>query len=258
MSDTTFPKVGIILMNYNLPEETDYVYEKLVKNLTKSNYDYEICVVDNASDKAPASKYTTIRSIVNTRTMGAILLGAHYFNRKPDVKYTLYMHNDMDFNENTDIIAHIVDFMENNERVAVVHPAIDPSGAAVPIGDQIVVHNPDNKEGFRRVMPNIHGYITMDDTSPIFVRKTDWNLVGGQDPRLSRCYCSGKDFYSALNTIGKEIYLCDTVPIIHRGQYTYTKQVGDESYQTLDREAYAEMIPVMIEKYGENWRSKIL
>ncbi len=73
------PKVGIALLNYNLPEETDYVYESLVKNLDKTNY--EICVVDNASDKAAPSKYTTIKSLVNTRTMGAILLGAHYFNR---------------------------------------------------------------------------------------------------------------------------------------------------------------------------------
>jgi ATP-dependent RNA circularization protein (DNA/RNA ligase family) len=68
------PKTGIALLNYNLPNETDFVYENLVKNLTKTNY--EICVVDNASDKAPPSKYTTTKSIVNTRTMGAILLGA--------------------------------------------------------------------------------------------------------------------------------------------------------------------------------------
>ena len=249
------PVVGIVLMNYNLPAETDYVYEKLLKSLTKTSY--EICVLDNSSDKAPPSKYTKIRTLVNTRTMGAILLGAHYFNRRPHVKYVFYMHNDMDFNENVDILDHLVEFMEQNPNVAVVHPAIDPSGAAVPIGDQIVIHHPENTAGFRRVMPNIHGLITMDDTSPILVRKTDWNLVGGQDPRLSRCYGSGKDFYSSLSAIGKEIYMCDIVPIIHKGQYTYTKQVGDEPYATLDREAYAEMVPVMTEKYGPGWRTKL-
>ena len=81
------PKVGIALLNYNLPNETDTVYDALVKNLDNTNY--EICVVDNASDKAPPSKYTTIKSIVNSRTMGAILLAAHYFNRNPDVKYVI-------------------------------------------------------------------------------------------------------------------------------------------------------------------------
>jgi hypothetical protein len=252
MSEKTGPRVGIILMNYNLPVETDYVYEKLLKSLTKTNF--EICVVDNASDKTHPSKYTTIRSIVNTRTMGAILLGAHYFNRKPDVKYTFFMHNDMDFNENIDILEDCVAFMEANENVAVVHPSIDPAGATVPIGDGIVVNHPHNTEGFRRVMPNAHGSISMDDTSPILVRKTDWNLVGGQDPRLSRCYASGKDFYTSLNKIGKEIWMCDKVAIIHKGQYTYTMGVGDEPYQTLDREAYAEMAFVMSEKYGPNWR----
>jgi hypothetical protein len=249
------PKVGIVLMNYNLPVETDYVYEKLIRNLKKENYDYEICVIDNASDKAPESKYTTMRNLVNTRTMGAILSGAHYFNRKQDVKYVLYMHNDMDFNEDIDILSHLVDFMEKNEQVAVLHPAIDPSGAAVPIGDQIVVHNPNNAAGYRRVMPNVYDAISMDDTSPILVRKSDWNQVGGQDPRLSRCYASGKDFYTSLHRIGKEIWMCDIVPIIHRGQYTYTKQVGDEPYSTLDREAYGEMARVMTEKYGPNWRA---
>lgn len=249
----TESKVGIVLMNYNLPEETDYVFEKLIKSLTRTRY--EICVLDNASDKAPPSKYTTIKSIVNTRTMGAILLGAHYFNRKHDVKYVFYMHNDMDFDENVDILHHLVEYMDANDDVAVVHPSIDPAGAAVPIGDQIVIHHPENVDQFRQVLPNIHGMITMDDTSPILVRKSDWNMVGGQDPRLSRCYGSGKDFYTSLHRIGKKIVMCDTVPIIHKGQYTYTKEMGDESYQNLDRAAWAEMFVVMTEKYGPNWRT---
>jgi hypothetical protein len=250
---TEKPKVGIVLMNYNLPTETDYVYEKLVKSLKQESYTYELCVIDNASDKAPASKYTTIRSVVNTRTMGAILLGAHYFNRIQDVKYVMYFHNDMDFDENVDILEDIINYMEVNEHVAVVHPSIDPSGAAVPIGDTIVVHWPHNTEGYRRVMPNVLDVITMDDTSPIVVRKTDWNLVGGQDPRLTRCYGSGKDFYTSLHRIGKEIHMCDKIQIIHKGQYTYTMQVGDEPYATLDRQAYMEMMPVMTEKYGRDW-----
>ena len=247
------PKVGIVLINYNLPNETNYVYEKLIKSLTHTNY--EICVVDNASDKDVPSKYTTIRAVVNGRTMGGILLGAHYFNRKQDIKYVFYMHNDMDFNESVDILKDCVDFMEQNDNVAVVHPSINASGAAVPIGDKVVVTNNTNAFGFRRVVPNINDVITMDDTSPILVRKTDWNLVGGQDPRLSRCYNSGKDFYTALHKIGKEIYMCDKVSIIHKGQYTYTKKVGDESYQTLDWEANNETYPIMVEKYGLNWRT---
>jgi GT2 family glycosyltransferase len=248
----SLPKVGIVLMNYNLPIETDYVYEKLQKSLTRTNF--RICVLDNASDKASPSKYTNLRSIVNTRTMGAILLGAHHFNRQHDIKYVFYIHNDMDFDENVDILEHLVEFMEKNENVAVIHPAIDPAGAAVPIGDQIVVHNPDNKDGFRKVMPNLNDVITMDDTSPILVRKSDWNLVGGQDPRLTRCYGAGRDFYTQLHKAGKEIYICDQIPIIHKGQYTYTKNVGDEPYQILDRSAYQEMFFVMSEKYGPMWR----
>ena len=37
-------------------------------------------------------------------------------------------------------------------------------------------------------------------------------------------------------------------------QYTYLKNVGDESYQTLDKEAWMEMEIVMSEKYGKNWK----
>lgn len=246
------PKVGIALLNYNLPNETDSVYEALVKNLDKTNY--EICVVDNASDKAPPSKYTTIKSIVNGRTMGAILLAAHYFNRKPDVKYVFYMHNDMSFRESGDILYDMVLHMEANPQIAVIHPALNQAATPVWIGDRFTVHNPFNKEKYRRVMPNHADVINMDDTSPILVRKTDWNLVGGQDPRLSRCYGSGKDFYTSLHKIGKEIHMCDDVVIDHHGQYTYLKNVGDESYQTLDKEAWVEMEIVMSEKYGKNWK----
>lgn len=246
------PKIGIALLNYNLPNETDFVYENLVKNLTKTNY--EICVVDNASDKAPPSKYTTIKSIVNTRTMGAILLGAHYFNRKPDVKYVFYMHNDMTFRESPDILYDMVMHMEANPQIAVIHPALNQDATPVYIGDRFTVYNPNNKELFRRVMPNHANVINMDDTSPILVRKDDWNSVGGQDPRLTRCYGAGKDFYTNLHRLGKEIYMYDGVVINHHGQYTYKKQVGDETYNNLDREAYLEMNPVMSEKYGNNWK----
>lgn len=246
-------KVGIALLNYNLPEETDLVYEKLTSNLNKTNY--EICVVDNASDKADPSKYTTIHSLVNGRTMGAILLAAHYFNRKPDVKYVFYMHNDMDFRESPDILFDMVEFMENNENVSVVHPALNQDATPVWIGDRFTVYDPNNKNLFRRVLPNSEDVITMDDTSPILVRKSDWNLVGGQDPRLTRCYGSGKDFYTSLHKLGKEIYMYDGVVIDHHGQYTYLKNVGDESYTTLDAEAWKEMNPIMTEKYGPNWKN---
>lgn len=246
------PKVGIALLNYNLPVETDYVYDNLVKNLTKTNY--EICVLDNASDKAPPSKHTTIKTIVNGRTMGAILMAAHYFNRKQDVKYIFFFHNDMTFRSEPDILHDMVVHMEENPNIAVIHPALNQDATPVYIGDRFTVYNPTTNGGYRRVMPNQHGVITMDDTSPILVRKSDWNLVGGQDPRLSRCYGSGKDFYTQLHKAGKEIYMYDGVVINHHGQYTYRKNVGDESYENLDREAYVEMEWVMSEKYGPNWK----
>ena len=251
--DIMTPKVGIALLNYNLPTETDKVYEKLIKNLDKTNY--HICVLDNASDKAPPSKYTTIKSIVNGRTMGAILLAAHYFNRMDDVKYVFYMHNDMDFRESPDILYDMVLHMEANPNIAVVHPALNQAATPVYIGDRFTVHNPNNPAKYRRVMPNRYDVINMDDTSPILVRKSDWNLVGGQDPRLSRCYGSGKDFYTSLHRLGREIWMCDDVVIDHHGQYTYRQNVGDETYSNLDREAWVEMEFVMSEKYGPNWKA---
>jgi GT2 family glycosyltransferase len=246
------PKVGIALLNYNLPAETDYVYDNLVKNLTKTNY--EICVLDNASDKAPPSKHTTIKTLVNSRTMGAILMAAHYFNRKHDVKYVFFFHNDMTFRKEPDILHDMVVHMEENPNIAVIHPALNQDATPVYIGDRFTVYDPTTNGGYRKVLPNKHGMITMDDTSPILVRKSDWNLVGGQDPRLSRCYGAGKDFYTQLHRAGKEIYMYDGVVINHHGQYTYRKNVGDETYDNLDREAYVEMEAVMSEKYGSNWK----
>jgi hypothetical protein len=248
------PKVGIVLLNYNLPKETDYVYDLLIKTLKKTNYDYEICVVDNASDKAPPSKYTTVNNIVNTRTMGGILTGAHYFNRKNDIKYVLYMHNDMTFDENIDFIQPMIEFLEKNSNVAVVHPSLNQNATPIYIGDRIVVHD-KQKSDFIKLLPNKNDVINLDDTSPIIVRKEDWNVVGGQDHRLTRCYGSGKDFYTSLHKLGKEIFICNKVFINHHGQYTYLNNVGDESYQTLDKEAYVEMNIVMAEKYGTQWRT---
>ena len=109
------------------------------------------------------------------------------------------------------------------------------AGREVVMGDMVVLQEGDRVPADATVISSIN---LMADESlltgeAVPVRKTDWNLVGGQDPRLSRCYGSGKDFYTSLHKIGKEIHMCDDVVINHHGQYTYLENVGDETYQTL-------------------------
>ena len=240
---------GIVLLNYNLPGETDALVERLLRIV---EFPTEIVVFDNASDRSAPSGYTNAFAQVNVRTGGGNLVGAHLLAaRHPEVAYFFFLHNDMRFDEDHCPITPLVEALERNPAAAAVHPAIR---SGVPLGDGFLARHAPS--GTREVPRNERGRIVMDDICPVLVRKADYFDVGGFDPRLTRCYGAGLDLYNRLAERGRDVLICDDVEVFHQGQYTYSRSVGDETYASCDLEATREMDFVFTEKYGAGWRAE--
>ena len=65
-------KVALILTNYNLPERTDALIERIRRDV---RWPLDYYVVDNGSDLQPLSQYTTVPLAKNRQTTGGWLAG---------------------------------------------------------------------------------------------------------------------------------------------------------------------------------------
>ena len=239
--------VGIILINYNLPEETDRLFERIEAVV---RHPKRVLVLDNASDKAPPAACTNARNWVNTRTGGANITAAHILCSKyPDVEYLFFMHNDMRLESDDCPISPLVQAMEADPEIAAVHPVIR---SGVRLGDEFLQRR--QPHGLRPCPQNDRGRLIMDDVCPVlFSARAFWE-VGGFDPRLTRMYGAGLDTYNRLHERGYRVAICDDVEVFHQGQYTYSRDAADESYASVDHHAMREMDAVFTEKYGACWR----
>lgn len=241
-------KVGIILLNYNLPKETDLLTER-IKQVVKCPY--VLAVVDNASDKAIMAKSTTIRTYVNMKTGGANIIGTHALaDKHPGVDTYFFMHNDMWFDNNTCPLTPLLAIMNENPGVVVVHPAIRED---VRLEDSFLEKN--HSQGWKYAPRNSHGKIIMDDISPVLVKKEAYWEVGGFDPRLSRSFGAGLNLYDRLASRGHDIAICYDVEVYRKGQYNYRQGIAKEANATSDQEALKERDFVFTEKYGSNWKT---
>lgn len=68
-------RIAIILPNYNMPERTDALGDYIRSHV---EWPHDLIVVDNGSDLAPPSRYTTISLRWNVQTTHGWLAGLHY------------------------------------------------------------------------------------------------------------------------------------------------------------------------------------
>jgi GT2 family glycosyltransferase len=241
--------VGIILINYNLPEETDRLFERIEEVVT---YPKRILVLDNASDKAPLAASTNARTWVNTRTGGANITAAHILcNQYQDVEYLFFMHNDMWLESDDCPITPLVRAFESHPKIAAVHPVLQ---CGVTLGDEFLKRR--QPQGTRLCPQNEQGHLIMDDVCPVLFSARAYWEAGGFDPRLTRMYGAGLDLYNRLHERGYQIAISDDVEIYHQCQYTYRKDVADETHASVDQHALQEMDLVFTEKFGASWRER--
>jgi hypothetical protein len=119
-------KVAILIVSYNMPERTDALCDKITATVKTP---HDLIVIDNGSDIAEKSKYTTLSMATNVQTTGGWLMGLHYADalaRKSKEKYFAYWFfiTSAELPDDTDPLTPMVEFMASDKDIVGVHPSL--------------------------------------------------------------------------------------------------------------------------------------
>jgi len=229
---THYPQcdISIIIINYNSSEYTRECIESVLET-TASNIDYEIIVVDNASEK---EDFKTLRTYIDKLKNENIVLGRSRINtgfgggnmhgvQLARGNYYLFLNNDTLLQKGTIKSCH--DFMERTPDAAVCGPQIYnengikevsfdhfTSFAREVFGRQFVetiFSKPRRKK--RHETPIAVDYV---NGSFMLFRASDFNSVGGFDTNIF-LYFEESDICYRLKKLGKKTFFIPNVSYIH-------------------------------------------
>lgn len=85
-------KTAVFILNHNLPDYTDMLYESLKPH---ERYDYDLFIIDNGSSEKGMSKYTSFRLDENVYMGGGFNAGMQYTLENKKYDSMLFMNNDL-------------------------------------------------------------------------------------------------------------------------------------------------------------------
>lgn len=117
-----FFRVAVFIVNYNMLERADKIFEYISEN---SRWPVDIYLIDNGSDIQKPSKHTNVWIKKNVQTCRGWLRGLEQV-RKSGKKYFAYsfLITSASFSDNIDPISPMVKFLILNRSAIGIHPAL--------------------------------------------------------------------------------------------------------------------------------------
>lgn len=208
-------EVSIILINYNTPKLLENCIDSIITHTTE--LEYEIIVVDNASkdnSKEIFEKDSRIKYIYSDVNLGfgkANNLGSQY----SAAKYLFFLNSDTLLTGNA--VKKMFQFMEK-------HDSVSACGMFLKSEEGMITHSYGffptfwsecfpflfSKQESHLATSNVD-YITGAD---LFIRKSDFDLVGGFDKEFFMYY-EETDLQKRLSNLGKHAVILPDNDIIH-------------------------------------------
>ena len=228
--------VAFILPNYNMPERTDALVQRLMDTVEGEYVDYFI--VDNGSDLKPPAFWTSIHLPKNRQTMGGWLAG--WDLARWDTKYDAYIFaiTSAELMQSTDdIIQPLLDLMYSTDDIVGVHPMLTQ--------DSTTAWNHMKTGGEAWMIDNIFA-----------MYRADWfDAQGGFDPRM--VYGWGPDLEMAhfARQTNKRLMICDKVQVRKITDIGYTMNRMNMTAETRSTKARANMEKIFEKRYGKSWKT---
>jgi len=229
-------KTLAVILNHNLPEFTDPLFEELVR-YTSDGYDLK--VIDNGSQEKYISQYTTIRYERNLFWGGALNKAFGMVLQNQQYDSLLFLNNDLEVNGK--IFVKSLRHALFRKRFAIVSPCI--AGKAAPWPQ---MQNWGSK-GTRVVK-------WIDNQAPLFHRKLI-EAIGQFDQALDFGWGQELICHDVCRTHKWKIGVCDHISIIHYKKQTF-KKGRLFSLENQDEEAVGDA--VSHEDYQKKFRSSWL
>ena len=230
-------KTAAIILNHNLPDYTDMLYESLKPY---ERHDYDLFVLDNGSTPEGKSKYTTFQLDTNVYFGGGLNAAMEFVKENKQYDSLLFLSNDLTIHP-YNFVRTLRDEMFNEvflDKVGyqeVKYDIVAPSFYNIEPNQQCHwkgMHSRCSKE--------IRQVVYSDFQCPLISRRLI-EAVGNIDPDL--IYGWGPDFLFALTAkkLGYKIGVVDRACILHHNSLTVKRGVAGLDIPTYCRLAEAGM-----------------
>lgn len=244
-------KVAIIIVNYNMPERTDDLVERINSLVS---HPHDMIVVDNGSDLVEPSKYSNVFVSQNVQTTNGWLMGLAYadaleqINQEPYFAYWFLITSaripEYIFR---DPLADLVDILEERPDAVGVHPSLTSDSTTA--WDHLKIRGYIHISGVRRVW--------MIDNIASLWRASFFNQTGRFDPRL--IYGWGIDLRLSFEArrLGWSLFVSDKVIFEKITDIGYQMDRMNMTAEKRRELAQANMAEILSKKYGEDWEHKM-
>lgn len=225
-------KVAAVITNYNMPEATDALVEHL--NREKKHAELEIIVVDNGSDIAPKSRYTTVRLEKNVQTTAGWNAGLA-LARGADFYWLLITSASF---VGKPVLPGLLKVFDEHPEAVGVHPALTK----------------DSTTSWEHLK-------TAGETRPVWMLdniaalwSAAWfDSVGGLDPRFIYGWGPDLELSYLARTQGQSLWVSEPAGVKKITDIAYSMNRMNMSAETRKQLARQNMQEVMEQKYGPDW-----
>lgn len=232
-------KVGVFIVNYNMVEKADKLYEYLTKEI---DYPIDIYLIDNGSDLMKPSKYSNVFIKKNCQTTRGWLRGLKEADKKP-YRYFAYMFLITSANftrKSLDPIRSMVEILKNDNDAVGVHPALSY--------DSTTYWEHLKNRGTNR--PRRTWFI--DNIASLY--RADWfDEIGRFNKNL--IYAHGIDIETGYiaRKQGKSIWIDERVEVKKITDIGYQMKRMNMGAEDRRKLAWENTVDVFSKKYGPNW-----
>lgn len=261
--------IAAIIINYNSSDFTINCINSIIEK-TEKNLNYQIIVIDNASEKEDFLKLSEkiksisftnlqlVRSKINTGFGGGNMHGVQFSN----AKYYAFINNDSIFIN--DCLGIIYNHMENNNEYGICAPmCYKEDGKLLPTLDHFAspIKELFGRSILEKINPEKYPNRKIEYTKPqkgqfvsgsfMMVRANDFNAVGGFDTNIF-LYYEETDLCKRLQKINKFAYLIPEAKFVHYHGASTPKSIA------IKTELKISLLYIIRKHYGYLWHKFFL
>ena len=246
--------VAVIITNLNMPERADALAEELFR----SDWPFDLFLVDNGSDIMPPAKWTSVHLDKNIQTTGGWLAGVEA-SRLTGIDYLgyLFLITSAEFVDGGgDVLASMAQFLVDTPDAVGIHPALteDSTTAWEHLKTRIKGGEHFSSFGDWAFGQDWVRRTFMIDNICSLYRRTWWDEVGGFDPRFTYAWGPDLDLGLQARRQGRSLWIDERVRVRKTTDIGYDLGRMRMTSEERRRRASANMDKVMRLKYGSEWK----
>lgn len=232
-------KVAVLIVNYNMPERADALYE----SLSRSGYPHDIIIVGNGSNLTRPSKYTTLQLDNNVQTTRGWLAGLESLKEKYFAYMFVITSTEIPEQKN-DLIASMASVLKDDRQAVGVHPSLT--------ADSTTAWEHLKTTGTNKIRKTW----MIDNIASMY--RADWfDSVGRFDPEL--IYGWGIDIETCWKAReqNRTLWIDERIHVKKITDIGYKMKRMNMSADKRRKLAGDNMRDVLSRKYGDNWWMKL-